>query len=132
MIPRPIADLIALARSMVTSPREVLLLRGHHQWVGAGVIGLALSTEWIGRPVPASVLAPVLIAAGMSWGLDLLGTLAHGLWKSGRLWPGIDCPCCGEHPDDGDDEPELDDPADGGGLARDIEAWLRSQPTPTR
>lgn len=131
-LPRPVADLICLWHGLAIHPREVLLTRNHHQWRGAGFIALVAVLVVTGTPgFPASVLAPALLFAGPSWALDLVGSVAHGLWESGRIWQGVECQCCGGDPDDGDDEPDPDDPADGGGLARDIEAWLKLQPTPT-
>lgn len=131
-LPRPIADLICLWRGLIHHPREVLLNRGHHQWRGAGFIALIAVLVAIGAPgFPAGSLVLALLIAGPSWALDLAGTLAHGLWQSGRIWKGIECQCCGGDPDDGDDDPEPDDPDGDGGLALDIENWLKTQPTPT-
>jgi hypothetical protein len=132
MIPRPIADLICLWRDLALHPREVLLNRNHHQWRGAGFIAVVAALVATGAPgFPASSLLPALLLAGPSWALDLAGTIAHGLWQSGRIWQDIECQCCGGDPDDGDDEPETDNPTGDGGLALDIENWLRTQPTPT-
>lgn len=127
-LPRPIADLIRLWHDLALHPRELLLNRNHHQWRGAGFIALVALLVVTGAPgFPAGVLLPALLLAGPSWALDLAGTLAHGLWESGRIWAGVECQCCGGDPDDGDDEAEPDDPDDGG-LARDVECWLKSQP----
>jgi hypothetical protein len=131
-LPRPVADLIRLWHDLALHPREVLLNRNHHQWRGAGLIALIAVLVITGVPgFPAGALLPALLLAGPSWGLDLVGTLAHGLWQSGRIWQGVECECCGGDPDDGDDNPDPDDPAGDGGLARDIENWLREQLTPT-
>ncbi|MFF1650155.1 hypothetical protein [Streptomyces sp. NPDC058240] len=132
MIPRPVADLICLWHGLALRPREVLLARNHHQWRGAGFIALVAVLVVTGAPgFPVGALLPALLFAGPSWVLDLVGTSAHGLWQSGRIWAGVECECCGGDPDDGDDDTEPDDPTDDGGLARDIENWLRNQPTPT-
>ena len=131
-LPRTIADLIALGRGLACYPREVLLNRGHHQWRAAGFVTLIAALVVAEVPLfPPSCLTPALLICGPSFLLDFAGTLAHGLWKSGRIWSGVACECCGDDPDDGHDDPDTDDPADGGGLARDIEAWLRNQPTRT-
>ncbi|WP_406004410.1 hypothetical protein [Streptomyces sp. NBC_00987] len=120
-LPRPAADLICLWHDLALHPREVLLNRNHHQWRGAGFIALIALLVVAGVPgFPAGALFPALLFAGPGWVLDLVGTLAHGLWQSGRIWQGVECQCCGGDPDDGD-EVEPDDPADDGGLARDIE-----------
>ncbi|WP_405749769.1 hypothetical protein OHA19_07985 [Streptomyces sp. NBC_00012] len=130
MISRPVADLICLWHGLAAHPREALLTRNHHQWRGAGFIALIALLVVTGAPgFPAGVLLPALLFAGPSWALDLIGTLTHGLWESGRIWQGVECQCCGGDPDDGDDESGPDDPADDGGLARDVEDWLKNQPT---
>lgn len=132
-LPRPIADLIALWRGLALHPREVLLTRCHHQWRGAGFIALiaVLIVARVPGFEPGSLLL-ALIIGGPSWILDLAGTLAHGLWQSGRIWKGVECQCCGDDPDDGDDNPVDDEPDGDGGLALDIENWLKTQPAPTR
>ncbi|WP_406501944.1 hypothetical protein OHA04_37535 [Streptomyces sp. NBC_01590] len=128
-LPRPVADLIRLWHDLTLHPREVLLNRCHHQWRGAGFIALIALLVVMGAPgFPAGALLPALLLAGPSWALDLAGTLAHGLWESGRIWQCVECECCGGDPDDGDDEAEPDDPFDDGGFARDFENWLKSQP----
>lgn len=132
-LPRPIADLMCLWRDLAHQPREVLLNRSHHQWRGAGFIALIAVLVVAGAPgFGVWSLIPAVVLAGPSWALDLAGTLAHDLWQAGRIWQDIECQCCGGDPDDGDDEPDPDAPADDGGLALDIETWLKNQPTPTR
>lgn len=132
MMPRPIADLLALWRGLIGHPREVLLNRAHRQWRGAGFIALLSIPSWFGKQplfLAAVVVLPVLFA---SFALDLAGTLAHGLWLSGRIWCGIECECCnGYDPGDEDDEPAPDQPDDPHGIARDFETYLRNQ-TPAR
>ncbi|MGW2837126.1 hypothetical protein ACWCWD_04930 [Streptomyces sp. NPDC001493] len=132
-LPRPLAVLICLGRDLVVHPRELLLNRYHHQWLAAGfiaTIAALVATSFPGFPPVA--LVPALLLAGPSWALDLAGTVAHGLWVSGRIWQDIECQCCGDDPDDGhDDDPEPDVPVDGPSFAREVEAWLRTQ-TPTR
>ncbi|MFE9855554.1 hypothetical protein [Streptomyces sp. NPDC005780] len=130
-LPRPVADLIRLWSDLARHPRETLLNRSHHQWRAAGFIALIAALAVTGAPgFGAGSLTPALILAGPSWVLDLVGSLAHGLWESGRIWPGAECQCCGGAPDDGDDEADPDDPDDDGGLALDVETWLRNnQPT---
>lgn len=132
-LPRTIADLIRFWRDLIRHPREVILVRAHHQWRGAGFIALVallVVAEVPGFP-PASLL-PAVLLGGPPWLIDLTGVLAHGLWVKDRLWANVECECCSGGPDDDeDDDPDTDDPADGGGLARDIETWLRNQPTRT-
>ncbi|MFI9618112.1 hypothetical protein ACIG8S_04255 [[Kitasatospora] papulosa] len=135
-LPLPIADLICLWRGLIFHPREVLLNRCHHQWRGAGFIALIavlVTVQVPGFNAGSQIFA--LLIAGPSWALDILGTLAHGFWKSGRIWQDTECECCGGPDDDGyDDEDEPDDPTgdDGLGLTitdHDIQTWLNGQPT---
>ncbi|MFJ3083071.1 hypothetical protein ACIPJG_25410 [Streptomyces halstedii] len=135
-LPRPVADLLCLWRDLAHSPREVLLNRNHHQWRSAGFI--ALIAVLTALPVPgfnAGLLVPAFLLAGPSWALDLVGSYAHGLWKSGRIWQDIDCECCGRPGDDGyDDEDEPDTPDGDDDLAlsftdTDLQTWLNGQPT---
>ncbi|MCX5158103.1 hypothetical protein OOK39_02155 [Streptomyces sp. NBC_00264] len=131
-LPRPVADLIRIWHDLVLHPREVLLNRCHHQWRGAGFIALIAVLVVMGAPgFPAGVLLPALLLAGPSWVLDLVGTLAHGLWQSGRIWQGVECQCCGGDPDDGDDEAEPDDPADDGASPAKLRRGSVSRPPPT-
>lgn len=67
--------------------------------------------------------------AGVSWALDLIGSIAHVAWESGRLWPDLECECGDGPGDDGDDDPEPGEPEDDGGLTAEIESWLSTQPT---
>lgn len=132
-LPRPLADLCCLAYDLVTSPREVLLVRRHHQWTGPAWIAALSAPALFGyRPdmVPALI---VLTVGGFSWALDLVGTAAHIAWQRGRIWPDITCGCC--DPDDGpDDDPGPptgpDDPG-GYGLTPADEQWLHSLGTTT-
>ena len=131
--PRILADLLALWRDLARYPREVLLNRAHHQWRAAGMVTLIAALVALEIPgFPPRCLTPALLICSPSLLIDLAGTLAHGLWKSGRIWTGVECQCCGDDPDDGDEQPHDDTPDGGGGLARDVETWLRTQPTPTR
>ncbi|MDI9885929.1 hypothetical protein QMZ92_16465 [Streptomyces sp. HNM0645] len=132
MLPRPVADLLALWRGLVHHPREVVLVRCHHQWRGAGFIALIAVLVAAGVPgFPPQSLGLAIALGGPGWALDLAGTLAHGLWSSGRIWRGIECDCCGGDPGDGDDEPDPELPDDPHGIARDFETYLRNQ-TPAR
>ncbi|MGQ4733442.1 hypothetical protein ACUN3E_38010 [Streptomyces sp. Ju416(a)] len=127
-LPRPVADLICLGRDIVSHPRMVLLNRGHHRWTSAG--GIALVALLVATETPGfntASLAFALVVAGPSWALDMVGALAHGLWQSGRIWSDLECQCCDDDPDDGDDDPDPDEPEDDGGLAADVEDWLKTQ-----
>lgn len=128
-LPRPIADLICLTRDLVHHPRMVLLNRGHHRWVPAGVIATAGLFVATGTPGGHHLLAAALLVAGPAWALDVVGALAHGLWQSGRIWSDLECQCCGDDPDEDDDDPHPDQPEDDGGLAADVEDWLKTQTT---
>lgn len=124
-LPRPVADLICLTRDLVHHPRMVLLNRGHHRWVPAGVIataGLFVATD---TPGGQHLLAAALLVAGPAWALDMVGALAHGLWQSGRIWSDLVCQCCGDDPDGEDDDPDPDQPEDDGGFTAADEAWLK-------
>ncbi|MFI7329330.1 hypothetical protein ACIBQ3_32425 [Streptomyces rubiginosohelvolus] len=129
-LPRPVADLICLGRDIVSHPRMVLLNRGHHRWTSAGFIAAAAAVSTV-IPGGHHLFAAAVLVAGPSWVLDVIGALAHGLWQSGRLWSDLECQCCGDGPDDEDDDTEPDEPADGGGFAADVETWLKGI-TPTR
>lgn len=131
-LPRPLANAIAFWRDIFRHPRELLLNRAHHQWRAAGMIALVATLVGLhSSGFPPGCLTPVLIVCGPSFLLDIAGTVAHGFWIRDRIWEGAECQCCGGGPDDGDDEPQDDTPDGGSGLARDIETWLRSQPTRT-
>ncbi|MFF7359946.1 hypothetical protein [Streptomyces sp. NPDC008125] len=132
-LPRPLADLICLGRDLAERPREVLLTRSHHQWMGAGFIATIAVLVATGTPgFPPVSMVPALVLAGPSWALDLAGTVAHGLWETGRIWPDAECECCGDDPDDGHDDTTPDHPADDGGLAHEVESWLRDRTTAHR
>lgn len=128
-LPRPIADLLCLAHDLVTSPREVLLVRHHHQWTGAALIALVsapcLFTDARPAPVPAAI---VLAIGGISWALDLVGTAAHIAWRRGRIWADVTCDCC-DPDDNGDDDedptPDGPDDPEGYSLTPADEEWLR-------
>lgn len=131
-LPRPLADLIAFWRDIFRYPRELLLNRRHRQWRAAGMIALVACLIAADAPgFPPSSLTPAFLICGPSLLVDLAGALAHSLWVSGRIWQQVECQCCGDDPDDGDDQPQDDTPDGGSGLARDIETWLRTQPTHT-
>ncbi|TXS12869.1 hypothetical protein EAO71_36155 [Streptomyces sp. ms191] len=131
-LPRILADLLAFWRDIARYPREVLLNRAHHQWRAAGMVSLIAALVALDVPgFSPNSFTPAFIICGPSLLLDCAGTLAHGLWKSGRIWPGVECQCCGDDPDDGDDQPQEDAPDGGSGLARDVETWLRTQTTRT-
>lgn len=129
-MPRLIADLLALWRGLIGYPREVLLNRAHRQWRGAGFIALVAIFVAVGVPgFPPQSLWLAIALGGPGWTLDLAGTLAHGLWSSGRIWCGTECECCGGDPGDEDDQPTPEEPDDPHGLARDFETYLRNQAT---
>ncbi|WP_127468712.1 hypothetical protein [Streptomyces sp. B27] len=127
-LPRPVADLICLGRDLVRHPRMVLLNRGHHRWTPAGLIAAAAIAS-AGTPAGHYVLVAATLIAGPFWALDVLGALSHGLWQAGRIWSDLECQCCGDDPDDEDDDPVPDEPEDDGGLAADVENWLKTQTT---
>ncbi|MFG3488533.1 hypothetical protein [Streptomyces sp. NPDC047972] len=130
-LPRTLADLIAFWRDIFRYPRELLLNRGHRQWRAAALI--ASVAALVALQVPGFTVGSLSLAfliCGPTLLIDIAGTLAHGLWVSGRLWKSTECQCCGSDPDDdGDDQPQDDTPDGGSGLARDIEAWLHNQTT---
>jgi hypothetical protein len=131
-VQRMAADLGALAYDMVHHPREVLLGRHHHQWVGAAYIAAACAPAALGWWNDRTLLIAVLLVAGPSWALDVAGHLVHIAWRRGRVWPDVACPLCGQDdgPDDADPDEDPDAPEDDG-LVADvdaIEAWLRTLP----
>ncbi len=126
-IPRPIADIAALFRDLATSPREVLLVRHHHQWIGAGYITLLQLADALGWHTSPTARAVILAVGGSSWALDIAGTIAHVAWQRGRIWQDITCDCC-DGPGGGWDDEAEDGPdaPDDHGLSVEDEAWLRS------
>ncbi|MEU1088928.1 hypothetical protein ABZ401_19195 [Streptomyces sp. NPDC005892] len=129
-LPRPIADLICLWRDLARHPRQVLLNRSHHQWRGAGFIALVAALVVAGVPgFGAGSLVPALLVVGPSWLLDLAGSYAHRLWETGRIWPDLDCECCGEDPDDGGDAVDPPAPDDDDWLGCELERLLRDEAT---
>lgn len=125
--PRPIADLAALIRDLCTSPREVLLVRHHHDWVGAAYIALMQLADACGWHTNPLAKAVILAVGGSSWALDIAGRIVHVAWQRGRIWQDIACPCCEGPGDWWEDEPDggPDAPEDHG-LTPEDEAWLRS------
>lgn len=126
-IPRPFADVVALVRDMVAWPREVVLVRAHHRWTGALYL-VAVSVPALFGWQPQPVFTWVVLAiGGTSLALDLLGTVAHVAWHRGRIWQAVECPSCGDDPDDGqdpDDDPDV--PDDPHGLTLADREWLAS------
>jgi hypothetical protein len=123
---RPLADVVALVRDLIVSPREVLLVRAHHRWYGAlylAVLGVPAVFGYHPRLVPAVAL---LVVGGVSLGLDLVGMVAHVVWHRDRIWQDIECPVCGDDDDGPDDqhEDEPDAPEDPHGLTLADQAWL--------
>ncbi|MET9070977.1 hypothetical protein ABZX95_02115 [Streptomyces sp. NPDC004232] len=124
---RPFADVAALARDLIASPREVLLVRAHHRWVGALYLAV-LSVPAVFGYRPGLILAVVvLVIGGFSLGLDLLGMVAHVAWHRGRIWQSIACPLCDDGDDGPDDDPDDPDvPDDPYGLTLADHAWLHT------
>lgn len=132
MMPRPIADWIALWRDLPRHPRQVLLNRAHFSG-GPLAISLALLLDGYDiHPYTAEVLYTLLIVAGPSSLIALTGALAHTFWAHGWIWTDLTCESCGDEGDDDGDDDDLDpqDPDGGGGFALDVENWLKTQPTP--
>jgi hypothetical protein len=129
-LPRPIADLLCLWHDLVALPREALLNRSHRQWRGAGFIALIAVAIVLDFPgVTPTFLVTAVVLAGPGWVLDLAGTLAHGLWASGRIWSDLECQLCGDGPDDGDDAVEPPAPDDDDWLGCELEAAIRKTAT---
>ncbi|MFE2326113.1 hypothetical protein ACFXD5_19660 [Streptomyces sp. NPDC059385] len=106
-MPRPIADVIAFWRDIVRHPREVLLVRGHHQWMGAAYIA-AVHLPWvIDGTTPPHWMQPLLILFYLNFALDLAGWILHVKWSSEELWQSVECPIC----DAVDEDEEQDTPA---------------------
>ncbi|MFG3510228.1 hypothetical protein ACGF5F_32550 [Streptomyces sp. NPDC047821] len=121
MLPRPIADWLALWRDLPRHPRQVLLNRSHFPTSSLIVAVSLLLDGIVGAPITAWIVYAALAICGPSSLVAVTGLAAHALWSCGRLWTDLDCEACGDGPDDGDDEgePEPDDPADDSGLAVD-------------
>ncbi|MFE9337742.1 hypothetical protein [Streptomyces sp. NPDC007063] len=126
-MPRPIADVFCLWRDLLQAPREVLLVRGHHQWTGPVLVAQVALLDMAGRPLPGAVAAALLMWGGGSFLLDCLGTLAHCGWDRGRLWADRECQLCGDDGgpgDDGSDDPQV--PDDPYALSAADEQWLNT------
>lgn len=127
---------VDLFQYAVREPREVLLMRCHHQWTGAAVLAVTFGLYLVSPFDPVS-LTVLLVFGGSSWALDLVASSVHWLWRKGWLWKSIACPCCGPYddgPDDGEFDDDPDEPGDDHGLTPDDEAWLlslASRPAPT-
>ncbi|MEV7389457.1 hypothetical protein [Streptomyces sp. NPDC091215] len=125
---RPFANVAALAHDLVAWPREVLLVRAHHRWVGAlylAVLSVPALFGYQPRLIPA---VAVLVIGGSSLGLDLLGMVAHVAWHRGRIWQSTTCPLCSDDDDGPDDDPDPDPdvPDVPYGLTLADHAWLHS------
>jgi hypothetical protein len=120
MLPRPIADWLALWRDLPRHPRQVLLNRAHFP-TSSLILALSLLLEEIvGTPATTLLAYAALAICGPSSIVAVTGLAAHALWSRGRLWTDLDCEACGDGPDGDDDEdPQPDDPAGDGGLALD-------------
>ena len=124
-VTRPFADVVALVRDLVTSPREVLLVRAHRQWTGAVYLAALSLPALFGWKPQFALAMVVLVLAGASLSLDILGTAAHIAWHRGRIWQAIECQECGDDGDDGDDDQDdPDSPDDPFGISRTDQEWL--------
>ncbi|MFF8829307.1 hypothetical protein [Streptomyces sp. NPDC015131] len=121
MLPRPVADWLALWRDLPHHPRQVLLNRSHFPTSSLILALTFLLHEIVSAPATAWIVYAALAICGPSSLVAVTGLAAHTLWDRGWLWTDLDCEACGDDgPDDGDDEePEPGDPAGDGGLAVD-------------
>ena len=88
-LPRSLADTFAFWRDIVRHPREVLLVRGHHQWRGAAAIA-ALHLPWlINGTIPAEWMRPILIVFYLNFLLDFTGWVLHVKWSNEELWQSV-------------------------------------------
>lgn len=101
-------------RRMIHEPKQWLLTRAHHTWIGLlplAVLGAGAYTGWLSADSVTWTFAVYYAAA--SYGTDVIGGLAHSLWQRGRIWQDTICPCCDEN-DGGGWWPEFDIDPDGG------------------
>lgn len=93
-MPRPLADTIAFWRDIVRHPREVLLVRGHHQWRAAAYIAATHLPWLIDGTTPPDWIRPLLCVFYLNFLLDLTGWIFHEKWSSGEIWKSVECPIC--------------------------------------
>lgn len=106
-MPRPLADVVAFWRDLPRHPREVLLVRGHHQWRGAVYIA-AVHLPWlIDGTIPPDWMRPLLCLFYLNLLLDVAGWVLHVKWSADEIWPSVECPIC----DAVDEDEEQDAPA---------------------
>lgn len=113
----------------VHQPRMTVLERAHHGYIGALPLAVVGAASVLGSPIGAPWSVAALVYGGVSLGADMVGMVVHGLWSRGRIWPGVECPCCGPQDDGGgwwETEPDLPDDPEDHGLTVDWDAELRS------
>lgn len=106
-MPRPLADVIAFWRDLPRHPREVLLVRGHHQWMGAAYIAAAHLPWLINGTTPPDWMRPLLCIFYLNFLLDLAGWVLHVKWSAHEIWKSVECPICNAV----DEDDEQDTPA---------------------
>ncbi|MFJ8811278.1 hypothetical protein [Streptomyces sp. NPDC102490] len=102
-------------RLMIRQPKQWLLARAHHPWIGLAPLALIAAGTYVGRPTPFWLWTLAVVYGALSFGTDTVGNGAHSLWQRGRIWQDTICPCCDapgdggwwfEHPDLSPDGPE--------------------------
>ncbi|NUS56312.1 MAG: hypothetical protein HOV66_15865 [Streptomycetaceae bacterium] len=84
-------------RLMIHQPKQWLLTRAHHAWIGLAPLALVAGGSYFGRYSPYWLWTIAVIYGIGSFGTDLVGNGAHALWQRGRIWQDTICPCCDEH-----------------------------------
>ncbi|MER5617574.1 hypothetical protein [Streptomyces sp. NPDC002215] len=108
-------------RLMLHQPKQWLLARAHHQWIGLTPLALLATGSFFGRHSPYWLWAIAVVYGIASFGTDSAGNAAHSLWQRGRIWQDTVCPCCDEHGGDGwwSDFPDFPDGPEDHGLKPD-------------
>lgn len=84
-------------RLMIRQPKQWLLARAHHPWIGLAPLALIAAGTYVGRPTPFWLWTVAVVYGALSFGTDAVGNGAHSLWQRGRIWQDTVCPCCDEH-----------------------------------
>lgn len=102
-------------RRMFHEPKQWILTRAHHPWIGLAPLALIAAGMHVGQPTPFWLWTGAVVYGVASFGTDTVGNGAHSLWQRGRIWQDTICPCCDddhgggwwfESPDLSPDDPE--------------------------
>ncbi|MFD5899661.1 hypothetical protein [Streptomyces sp. NPDC060366] len=84
-------------RLMIRQPKQWLLARAHHPWIGLVPLALVAGGAYFGGYSPYWLWTVAVVYGVASFGTDTVGNATHSLWQRGRIWQDTVCPCCDEH-----------------------------------